>query len=74
MPSTILLKGVSMKHNVEVLVSNKLVEESVVSLKRVPIGLRLYNKLFGNKEKMTVIILGKTVENITIKEKDNCDG
>ena len=74
MPSTILLKGVSMKHNVEVLVSNKPVEESVVSLKRVSIGLRLYNKLFGNNEKMTVIILGKTVENITIKEKDNCDG
>lgn len=63
-----------MKHNVEVLVSDKPVEESVVSLKRMPIGLRLYNKLFGNKNKMTVIILGKTVENITIKEKDNCDG
>lgn len=59
-----------MEHNVTVEVTNKPNKDAVVSCKKVPIGLKLFNKLFGDKEKMTVIILGKSVANITIKETE----
>ena len=59
-----------MKHSVEVAVSKEPINNSVVSCKEMSIGLRLYNKLFGSRGKMTVIILGKTIQNITIKEEE----
>lgn len=52
--------GEGMKE-VKVEVSKEPIDDATVSCKKLPIGIRLFNKLFGNKEKMTVIILGRDV-------------
>lgn len=54
---------------VKVEVSKEPINDAIVSCKKLPIGMRLFNKLFGNKEKMTVIILGRDVQNIVIENK-----
>lgn len=55
---------------VKVEVSKEPIDDATVSCKKLPIGIRLFNKLFGNKEKMTVIILGRDVQNIVIENKE----
>ena len=56
-----------MKHEVTVNVS-KNVNNGIIACKVIPLKNRYLRKLLGDVDKMTVIIPGDTVRNITIKE------
>ena len=56
--------------NVQIKVSKEPVDNSTVAIKKIPITHKIFNKLFGKKDKMTVIILGKTVANVEITDID----
>lgn len=63
-----------MTHNLKISVSNSPLDGGIVSLKVIPIKNPLLRKLIGNVDRMTVIIPGDTVQNITISEIKEREG
>lgn len=57
-----------MKHTLQISVSKKPVNGGAVSVRRVSIRERLMRFLFGNTVRLTVIVPGNSVEELSIKE------
>ena len=57
-----------MKHKVKIRVSKTIDPNSVVSVKQTSIPKRLWRKLFGGTQKVTIIVPGDSVERIGIYE------
>lgn len=57
-----------MNKNLKIRVSKTPPEDALVSCKKVSIKKKFYKKLFGNDNKMTIIVPGDSVKDITISE------
>lgn len=57
-----------MKHNLKISVSKKPVKEGVVSCRNVSVRERFLRFIFGNKQKLTIIVPGNTVSELAIAE------
>ena len=57
-----------MKHKLKIIVSKKPTGSGVLSYKRATIGKKLFKKLFGEREKIVILVPGDTVEDIVISE------
>ncbi len=57
-----------MKHTLQISVSKKPVNGGAVSVRRVSIRERLMRFLFGDTVRLTVIVPGNSVEELSIKE------
>jgi hypothetical protein len=57
-----------MKHQVQVNVSKSPIDGGIIACMVVPIKNRYLRKLIGDVDRMTVIIPGDTVNDITIRE------
>ena len=57
-----------MKHTLQISVSKKPVNGGAVSVRRVSIRERLMRFLFGDTIRLTVIVPGNSVEELSIKE------
>lgn len=57
-----------MKHTLKISVSKKPVNGGIVACRQVSVRERLLRFLLGNKQKLTVIVPGDTVEEVAIKE------
>lgn len=59
-----------MKHKMKISVSKQPPEDGVVSVKRVTIRERFFRKLFGNPKRVTILVPGDTVQDVTITKID----
>ena len=57
-----------MRHTLQISVSKKPVNGGAVSVRRVSIRERLMRFLFGNTVRLTVIVPGNSVEELSIRE------
>ncbi len=57
-----------MKHTLQISVSKKPVNGGAVSVRRVSIRERLMRFLFGDTVRLTVIVPGNSVEELSIRE------
>ena len=57
-----------MRHTLQISVSKKPVNDGAVSVRRVSIRERLMRFLFGDTVRLTVIVPGNSVEELSIKE------
>lgn len=57
-----------MKHTLQISVSKKPVNGGAVSVRNVSVRERLMCFLFGEKVRLTVIVPGNTVEELSIRE------
>lgn len=57
-----------MEHNVQISVSKNPSNNGILSCRVIPIKNQILRAIIGDVDKMTVIILGDTVKNITISE------
>lgn len=57
-----------MKHTLQISVSKKPVNGGAVSIRNVSVRERLMRFLFGEKVRLTVIVPGNTVEELSIRE------
>jgi len=57
-----------MRHTLQISVSKKPVNGGAVSVRRVSIRERLMRFLFGDTVRLTVIVPGNSVEELSIKE------
>lgn len=57
-----------MRHTLQISVSKKPVNGGAVSVRRVSIRERLMRFLFGDTVRLTVIVPGNTVEELSIRE------
>lgn len=57
-----------MKHTLQINVSKKPVNGGAVSVRNVSVRERLMRFLFGEKVRLTVIVPGNTVEELSIRE------
>ncbi|BFL46070.1 hypothetical protein [Lactonifactor longoviformis] len=57
-----------MKHTLQISVSKKPVNGGAVSVRNVSVRERLMRFLLGDKVKLTVIVPGSTVEELSIRE------
>lgn len=58
-----------MKHNLKISVSKEPKADGIVSCKTVSIRERILRKLFGQSQKVTILVPGDSVEGITICEQ-----
>ena len=59
-----------MKHNLNVKVSKALGTSSAMNVKTVSIREKILRFLFGNKEKVTILVPGYVVDEVSINESD----
>lgn len=59
-----------MKHKLKINVSNKPESESVMTCKNVSIRERLLHFLLGDKQKVTILVPGSNVDEVTIYEAE----
>lgn len=57
-----------MKHRLKISVSDKPVSGGVVACRKASLRKKVLDKLLGPEQEVTVIVPGKTVECISIKE------
>ncbi|MGN0149177.1 MAG: hypothetical protein ACI4C7_02885 [Clostridia bacterium] len=57
-----------MKHNLKIIVSKKPINGGIVACRQVNVRERLLRFLLGDKQKLTVIVPGDSVEEVAIKE------
>ena len=57
-----------MKHKMKIRVSKAIDPDSVVSVKKTSIPKRLWKKLFGDTQKVTIVVPGDSVDAISIYE------
>lgn len=57
-----------MKHMLSIIVSKKPVNSGIVSYRNVTIREKFLRRLLGDKQRLTVIVPGNTVESLSIKE------
>jgi len=57
-----------MKHTLQISVSKKPVNSGAVSVRRVSVRERLMRFLFGDTVRLTVIVPGNSVEELSIRE------
>lgn len=61
--------GVDMKHKIKISVAKESPKDGVVMCKKKRMKRSLYKRLFGtNPDKVTIIIPGDSVEDVTIQE------
>ena len=64
-----------MKHKMNINVSKEQESNGVLTCKKVKMKKGLFKKLFGDSQKVTIIIPGDSVRNVTISEiKEKGDG
>ncbi len=61
-------KGDKMKHTLQIRVSKTPVNGGVVSCRKVFVRERFLRFLLGDKQRLTVIVPGQTVEEVSIQE------
>ncbi len=61
-------KGDKMKHTLQIRVSKAPVNGGVVSCRKVSVRERFLRFLLGDKQRLTVIVPGQTVEEVSIRE------
>ena len=57
-----------MEHNVKIAVSKSPAEGGIIACKVIPIKNKILRKVMGDIDRMTIIIPGDTVKDITISE------
>ncbi|MEA4973962.1 MAG: hypothetical protein VB119_12445 [Candidatus Metalachnospira sp.] len=57
-----------MKHMLSIIVSKKPVNSGIVSYRNVTIREKFLRRLLGDKQRLTVIVPGNTVESVSINE------
>lgn len=57
-----------MKHSLKIIVSKKPINGGIVACRQVNVRERLLRFLLGDKQKLTVIVPGDSVEEVAIKE------
>ncbi len=57
-----------MKHTLKISVSKKPVANGIVALHKVTIRERILRFLLGNSQKLTILVPGDSVEELSIKE------
>lgn len=57
-----------MKHTLQIRVSKAPVNDGVVSCRKVSVRERFLRFLLGDKQRLTVIVPGQTVEEVSIRE------
>lgn len=57
-----------MKHNLKISVSKKPLEGGIVQCRSVSMREKLLTRLFGRKEKVMILVLGNSVEMVSISE------
>jgi hypothetical protein len=62
-----------MKHNLMISINRPPTEVGIVRCKTIGVRQRLLNKLFGKKQKLTLIVPGDSVECISIRETEEGD-
>lgn len=64
-----------MRHKMNINVSKEEESKSVMTSKKVKVKKSLFKKLFGSSQKVTIIIPGDSVSDVTISEiKEKSDG
>lgn len=63
-----------MKHTLQISVSKKPPEDGIVKCRHVTIREKFMRFLFGNKQRLTVIVPGDSVESLSINEISNEGG
>lgn len=59
-----------MKHKLKINVSDKPGSEGVITCKNISIRERLLHFLFGEKRKVTILVPGSSVDEVTIYEAE----
>lgn len=57
-----------MEHSLKISVSKKPERNGVASIRNMTVRERLLQKIFGNNQKIAIIVLGDTVRELAIKE------
>lgn len=57
-----------MEHSLKISVSKKPERNGVASIRNMTVRERLLQKIFGNNQKITIIVPGDTVRELAIKE------
>ena len=63
-----------MDHKIKICVSKEPPKDGVVSYKKTTVKKNLFRKLFGDSQKVTIIIPGDSVQDVTIQEVDAKSG
>ena len=63
-----------MNHKLKVSVSKEPPQDAVVTCKRAKLKSKLFKKLFGDSQKVTIIIPGDSVQDVTIREVEKSNG
>lgn len=64
-----------MNHKLKISVSQEPPKDGIVSCKKLSLKKKLFKKLFGDTQKVTIIIPGDSVQDVTIREvKEKCGG
>lgn len=63
-----------MKHKLRISVSKQPKKDGIVSCKRVSIRERFFTKLFGPLHKLTILVPGDSVQEVTIIESEEKKG
>lgn len=63
-----------MDHKIKISVSKESPKDGVVSYKKTTVKKNLFRKLFGDSQKVTIIIPGDSVQDVTIQEVDAKSG
>lgn len=59
-------RGAAMKHSLHISVSEKPQKNGTVSYKSITLRERFVRFLFGNKQKITILVLGDEIEELAI--------
>lgn len=59
-----------MKHKLKINVSDKPGSESIMTCRNVPVRERLLHLLFGAKHRVTILVPGGSVDEVTIYEPE----
>ena len=63
-----------MNHKLKISVSKEPPKDGIVSCKKLSIKKKLFKKLFGETQKVTIIIPGDSVHDVTIREVEKGGG
>ncbi|MDD2981670.1 MAG: hypothetical protein PHN80_17170 [Hespellia sp.] len=57
-----------MKHTLQIRVSPEPVNDGIISCRRISVRERFLRFLMGKKQRLTIIVPGRTVEELSIRE------
>ena len=64
----------NMNHKLKISVSKESPKDGIVSYKKLSLKKKLFKKLFGDTQKVTIIIPGDSVHDVTIREVEKVNG